>query len=72
MKYAAAFSGVVALVVIGLVFHSVYLFSIFDIYFRSPIVHGMPPYGVPLKPPANRLVLFVGNVFISGHVFPVF
>jgi phosphatidylinositol glycan class N len=60
MRHAPAFSGVVALVVVGLVFHGVYLLSIFDIYFRSPIVHGMPPYGVPHDPPAKRVVLFVG------------
>jgi phosphatidylinositol glycan class N len=50
---------------IAVVFHFAYIFSIFDIYFVSPIVSGMQL--VPLerpaaaKAPADRLVLFVGE-----------
>lgn len=49
---------------IAMIFHFVYIFSIFDIYFVSPIVTGMRLFEVP-KPsagraPADRLVLFVG------------
>jgi GPI ethanolamine phosphate transferase 1 len=49
---------------IAMVFHLVYIFSIFDIYFVSPIVSGMRlfefdrPAGS--RAPADRLVLFVG------------
>jgi len=49
---------------IAMVFHLVYIYSIFDIYFVSPIVSGMQlfqsdrPSGQ--KAPADRLVLFVG------------
>jgi hypothetical protein len=48
---------------IAVVFHLVYVYSIFDIYFVSPIVTGMAPQGFFVeKAPAKRLVLFVGMV----------
>lgn len=47
---------------IAVVFHLVYIYSIFDIYFVSPIVSGMREYGLDFKePPAKRLILFVGK-----------
>lgn len=49
------------LVVLGVALHAVYMLSIFDIYFKSPIVHGMDPVPPRLSaPPAKRLVLLVG------------
>ena len=49
----------------AIVFHLVYILSIFDIYFVSPIVSGMRLFGIDrdaqAKPPADRLVLFVGR-----------
>uniref|UniRef100_A0A8C9TK69 GPI ethanolamine phosphate transferase 1 n=1 Tax=Scleropages formosus TaxID=113540 RepID=A0A8C9TK69_SCLFO len=47
--------------VVGLLVHIVFFMSIFDIYFTSPLVHGMTPQRVPLAPPAKRLVLFVAD-----------
>ncbi len=36
----------------------VFLLSVFDIHFHSPIVKGMTPYANPIPAPAKRLVLF--------------
>ena len=51
----------------AVVFHLVYIYSIFDIYFVSPIVSGMRPFGLErpagVEAPAQRLVLFVGTFF---------
>jgi GPI ethanolamine phosphate transferase 1 len=50
------------LVVLGVALHAVFMLSIFDIYFKSPIVHGMAPVPPRLSaPPAKRLVLVVGE-----------
>lgn len=47
---------------IAVVFHLTYIWSIFDIYFVSPIVSGMREYNVDApEAPAQRLVLFVGG-----------
>ncbi|XP_043745275.1 GPI ethanolamine phosphate transferase 1 isoform X3 [Cervus elaphus] len=48
-------------VTLGLFVHFVFFASIFDIYFTSPLVHGMTPQFTPLPPPAKRLVLFVAD-----------
>lgn len=48
-------------IVCGFVVHLIFLFSIFDIYFKSPIVHDIESHSSPLQPPARRLVLFVAD-----------
>jgi phosphatidylinositol glycan class N len=53
---------------IAVVFHLVYIYSIFDIYFISPIVSGMREFEVErpegIEAPAKRLILFVGTIRI--------
>lgn len=54
---------VAKLLLIGLAFHLVYIGSVFDCYFTSPVVNGMKSYGNQSEgaAPAKRLVLIVGT-----------
>jgi phosphatidylinositol glycan class N len=56
----------------AITFHLVYILSIFDIYFVSPVVSGMRLFGVErppgVKAPADRLVLFVGTSISRKHL----
>ncbi|KAG6440454.1 hypothetical protein O3G_MSEX001317 [Manduca sexta] len=44
---------------VGLFIHLIFLFSIFDIYFKSPIVKDVVPYQPKHEAVADRLVLFI-------------
>ena len=47
----------------AVVTHAIIFYSIFDIYFQSPLIHGMKPIEQlnSKDTPANRLVLFVAD-----------
>ena len=50
----------IVVTLIGIALHAAYVLAMFDIYFRSPLVHGMTPQVSLADPPAKRVVLFVG------------
>ncbi|XP_051121000.1 GPI ethanolamine phosphate transferase 1 [Andrographis paniculata] len=57
------------LVILGVVLHAVYMLSIFDIYFKSPIVHGMEPVKPRFAGPAKRLVLLIADGLRADKFF---
>ncbi|XP_023272592.1 GPI ethanolamine phosphate transferase 1 [Seriola lalandi dorsalis] len=54
---------------VGLTVHVIFFLSIFDIYFTSPLVHGMTPQATSLAPPASRLVLVVADGLRADSFF---
>ncbi|KAJ5326472.1 hypothetical protein MYU51_010033 [Penicillium brevicompactum] len=68
--------GRVGFLALAVVFHLIYTYSIFDIYFVSPIVSGMQSHGVErpsgTPAPAKRLVLFVADGLRADKAFQAF
>jgi phosphatidylinositol glycan class N len=60
----------IKLILIGVVVHLIVLYSIFDIYFKSPLVHGSNAIErLYPKAPAKRLVLFVADGLRADSFF---
>ena len=49
------------LYIFGFLIHAIFFISVFDVYFRTPIIHGMEPQSSPLEPEAKRLVLIIAD-----------
>jgi len=54
------------IVIVGIAFHLLYTYSIVDIYFRTPLIHGMSPVPLNIQAPAKRVVLIVGTQQVSS------
>ncbi|TFK43974.1 Phosphatidylinositolglycan class N-domain-containing protein [Crucibulum laeve] len=59
---------VAKLLILGLIFHLVFIASVFDCYFISPVVSGMERYSVGAAE-AKRLVLIVGDGLRADLLF---
>ncbi|CAA0828488.1 Unknown protein [Striga hermonthica] len=57
------------LVILGVLLHAAYMLSIFDIYFKTPIVHGMDPVEPRFAAPAKRLLLLVADGLRADKFF---
>lgn len=58
-------------ILFGFFLHLIFLLSIFDIYFKSPIINAIPIQQSKVGAPAKRLVLFVADGLRAESMFAV-
>ncbi|KAL4070212.1 Phosphatidylinositolglycan class N-domain-containing protein [Scleroderma yunnanense] len=68
MSNASTHNNVLKLFVLGIVFHVIFIASVFDCYFTSPVVQGMSRHGSSIGE-AKRLVLIVADGLRADLVF---
>ena len=56
-------------IVFALLLHLVFLASVFDIYFKSPVVQSSRQFSPDYVAPARRLVLFVADGLRADSIF---
>ena len=61
----------IRLIAVGVIVHLIIFYSIFDVYFTSPLVNGMAPVEkfTSNKSPSKRLVLFVADGLRADSFF---
>ncbi|KAG5891230.1 hypothetical protein JTB14_004345 [Gonioctena quinquepunctata] len=57
------------IILLGLLVHLLLLIAVFDVYFASPLDHGMTPIRSTHSPPAKRLVLMVADGLRAEAIF---
>ncbi|KAG6616207.1 putative GPI ethanolamine phosphate transferase [Phytophthora cinnamomi] len=60
-RRGAVGAGLARLLVLGVAFHALYVLSIFDIYFTSPVVPHVESVAYTDAPPAKRVLVFVAD-----------
>ncbi|RZB39265.1 Phosphodiest, Metalloenzyme, and/or Sulfatase domain containing protein, partial [Asbolus verrucosus] len=60
---------VISLIVFGILVHALIMKAAFDIYFSSPIDHGMTPVKSTTNPPAKRVVFIVADGLRADSIF---
>ncbi|KAG5891231.1 hypothetical protein JTB14_004346 [Gonioctena quinquepunctata] len=57
------------IILLGFMVHIILLIAVFDVYFASPLDHGMTPIRSINSPPAKRLVLMVSDGLRAEAIF---
>ncbi|OUC48733.1 kinase domain protein [Trichinella nativa] len=56
-------------ILLGVFVHCVLLYAALDIFYSSPVIHGMSPQGASSSPPAKRLVFIVADGLRADALF---